>query len=496
MGEQSLWSKNAGVYFGFRVLPSEAQPHRSILEEPWDIAGRHINRYPNPDDKTNRGEGHLVTVGPNGSGKTRRLLIPNLYRLTDWSIVVVDIKGELAALTAVHRAAQPGHKVVVVDPFGVMAKNYPRLCEKHDFLRSSGFNPLSVLNPNTDDFPDDAMALAEALIRVEGNEPHWSQSAQDLVAALIMYVRLRKPKTGSLADVRALLGKPAKAFRRTAAAMMMKGVQNKCEELTVKAGRFTDLTDENKELQSVISTALTQTRWIDSRPIKADLAKGTVDFARLKQQPTTVYLILPPRSLVTHSTWLRVLITSSLMPLLRSVDDAQVPVLFMLDEFAQLGQMQVIENNMALMRGYGVKLWLVLQDLAQIKNLYAQRWESFIGNAGVVQSFAPQDVTTRDYLSKLFGERLYWLRTGGTSGSESAGPQTQRSTGTNENIQHLAGPAYWPQGLSAMEIGQSVLFSRGQSVRAWFPDPEAKDDPLGIAEPMERVRRDIQETRQ
>src|SRR5258708_34420821 len=133
MGGQSLWSRNGGVYFGFRVLPSEAQPHRSILEEPWDIAGRHINRYPNPDDKKNRGEGHLVSVGPNGSGKTRRLLIPNLYRLNDWSIVVVDIKGELAALTAAHRAAQPGHKVVVVDPFGVMAKNYPRLCEKYDF---------------------------------------------------------------------------------------------------------------------------------------------------------------------------------------------------------------------------------------------------------------------------------------------------------------------------------------------------------------------------
>jgi type IV secretion system protein VirD4 len=68
--------------------------------------------------------------------------------------------------------------------------------------------------------------------------------------------------------------------------------------------------------------------------------------------------------------------------------------------------MQVIENNVALMRGYGLKLWLILQDLAQIQSLYKTRWESFIGNAGVVQSFAPQDVTTRDYLSNLSGQRL------------------------------------------------------------------------------------------
>jgi type IV secretion system protein VirD4 len=491
MPDRRPWATNNGVYFGFGITPAKASPQQSILDEPWTVATGLPNLYPNPEDRSNRGEGHLVTIGPNGSGKTRRLLIPNLYRLTDWSMVVVDIKGELAALTAAYRAAQPGHRVIVVDPFGVMPQNYPHLVEKFPFLKSSGFNPLSALDPKSDDFPDNAMVLAEALIRVEGNEPHWSQSAQDLVAALIMYVRIDMPETGSLAEVRALLGQPAVDFRASVRAMMKKGIEEECEELTIKAGRFSELTGDNKELNGVISTALTQTRWLDSRPVKADLVTGSFDFSTLKETPSTVYLILPPRYLATHSTWLRVLITSCLMSLLRSIDDQGTPVMFMLDEFAQLGQMQVIENNMALMRGYGVKLWLILQDLSQIQSLYEKRWESFIGNAGVVQSFAPQDVTTRDYLSKLSGQRLYWLKTGGSSDTMNTGAQLSQSKGTSESVQYMAGPAFWPQGLGAMDQGRAVLFSRGKSVRTWLPDPEDENDELKLRQMLREVKSDI-----
>jgi type IV secretion system protein VirD4 len=157
-------------------------------------------------------------------------------------------------------------------------------------------------------------------------------------------------------------------------------------------------------LNSILSTALTQTRWLDSRPVKADLVRGDYDFGRLKQEPTTVYLILPARRLGTHSTWLRLMIASVLRPLMLDTRRPKVPVLLMLDEFAQLGHLPVIENNLAMMRGYGVKLWAVFQDLSQAHAIYKERWESFLGNAGVLQSFAPQDVVTAEYVSKRTGQ--------------------------------------------------------------------------------------------
>ena len=480
---RNIWTTDNEIYLGFAVSPAKPQSHRSILDEDWTVETENLHRYPNPDDPANRGDRHILTIGPNGSGKTRRLLIPNLFLLKNWSIVVVDIKGELAAATAAYRASQPGHRVVVIDPFGVVPKTYPKLAAEHPFLLSNGFNPVGALDPQSEEFPDDALALAEAIIRVEGNEPHWSQSAQDLIAALIMYVRFTNGRSGSLADVRAFLGQTGKEFCDTIRLVMATGVAHRCDELTIKAARFSDLKGDNKELNSIISTALTQTRWLDSRPIKADLAKGGFDFGSLKRTPTTVYLVLPPRYLATHSTWLRVLVTSSLMPLLRSVEDAEVPVLFMLDEFAQLGQMPVIENNIALMRGYGIKLWPVFQDFAQARTLYKERWESFVGNAGVVQSFAPQDVTTRKYLSDLSGQRIYWVKTAGTSSGQTVGGQTSQNTGVNQSRQPIQGPHYWPQGLGEMAAGQSVLYlreNRARNARAWFPDPEDEEDTLGL----------------
>jgi hypothetical protein len=69
----SLWATNEGVYFGQRIMPDRAQHDRSLLDEEWQIVRDKFHHY--------TGDRHLVTVGPNGSGKTRRLLIPNLIFL-------------------------------------------------------------------------------------------------------------------------------------------------------------------------------------------------------------------------------------------------------------------------------------------------------------------------------------------------------------------------------------------------------------------------------
>jgi type IV secretion system protein VirD4 len=134
----------------------------------------------------------------------------------------------------------------------------------------------------------------------------------------------------------------------------------------------------------------------------------------------------------------------------------------MLDEFAQLGHLPVIEQTLALMRGYGVKLWAVLQDLAQVQQLYDQRWESFLGNAGVLQSFAPQDVVTAEYLSK---------RTGQTTRIASDLSIAGEHAGIHVN--QIATPLMLPQDLRNMETGYSVMFTNKLkgTVRAYFPYP-------------------------
>ncbi len=139
------------------------------------------------------------------------------------------------------------------------------------------------------------------MIRVEGNEPHWSASAQDLVAGLIMAVRLAMPVTGSLAHVRELLGNDYERFRKNVLRMIEVAKNKECPELEAKLSRYTVIDNESRELNSILSTAQTQTRWLDSRAIKTDLGKGGFDFSVLKERPVTVYLTLPARRLGTHA---------------------------------------------------------------------------------------------------------------------------------------------------------------------------------------------------
>jgi type IV secretion system protein VirD4 len=427
-----IWGTDGGVYLGFGSKETTGDP--PPMSSPLCYVG----------------DRHIVTIGPNGSGKTRRLLLPNLARLNKWSMLVVDPKGELAMMTARHRLAA-GSDVIFLNPFNLFG------------MKSTGFNPVAALDPGTaeqpgEDFADDALGLAEAIIRVEGKDPHWGQAAQELIAALIMYVRLteKSPGAGSLAEVRRLLGLSPPEFRDTIRDIMIAGIRHDWEELTSKVGRFAEISPQNNEMNSVLSTALTQTRWLDSRPIKNDLSGGTYDFSQMKQRPVTVYLILPARRLVTHSTWLRLMITSIVQPLMKDTRAAKVPVLLMLDEYFPLarGGFSVIEDNMAMFRGFGLKLWTVFQDLSQAIRLYGNSWESFVANAGVLQSYAPQDIVTANYLSERTGKTsrdlLNWSQ-GAQAGAQSSG-------GTI-SLSKTQTPLMLPQDLRNMDNGFFVMFS-------------------------------------
>ena len=54
--------------------------------------------------------------------------------------------------------------------------------------------------------------------------------------------------------------------------------------------------------------------------------------------------------------------------------------------------------------GFGVRLWPIIQDLSQLKRHYKETWETFIGNAGLLQVFGNADLTTLKYISERLGQ--------------------------------------------------------------------------------------------
>jgi type IV secretion system protein VirD4 len=489
----SNWTKNGGIYFGLTVSPP-AKPDR-----PLEGKESEASVVPSVNIKTTwrRAEGehfyssdrHVLTVGPNGSGKTRKLLMPNLFRLRDWSCVVIDPKGELAAHTAVFRASQPGHKVIILDPFDVLETNYPRLFARHrDLLRSHRCNPLAALDPQNPLFVDAAKALALALIRTDDSrDTYWPLAAQMMVKGLLMAMRVKYGTSASLGGLRDILGlHPVELAKFNYRLVSEHG--DRFPAIAASLNDFTTYRSDDRELNAIRRTAKVQTDWLDSPAIRHDLKGPAIEFEMLKGHPTTIYLVLPPERLASHGVWLRLMVTSILLPLLRSVEAAPVPVLLMLDEFAQLGCMEVIQNNYALMRGFGVKLWTIWQDLTQAKRLYREPWESFISNAGIVQTFAPQDLTTRDYLSKLSGERIIWHSKTSLSGNLALkGGLTMGSSQSDVNIVESV---MKPHELAALDQDEAVLFTRrGLRHLAILPQPEFLP---GVSEALRAARHDIE----
>ena len=160
----------------------------------------------------------------------------------------------------------------------------------------------------------------------------------------------------------------------------------------------------DRERSGVISTAQRQTHFLDSPAILRTLTGNSLDLAQLKTEVLSLYCVIPPERLGSHGRWLRLVAGSAIQAMLHAPNLSPHRVLFLLDEFAQLGRLQPLEQAMTLLRGYGVRLWLLVQDLAQVRATYGPRTDSLLANAAVFQAFGTNDVQTAEYLSKRTGQ--------------------------------------------------------------------------------------------
>ncbi|MEM6785473.1 MAG: type IV secretory system conjugative DNA transfer family protein [Bacteroidota bacterium] len=167
---------------------------------------------------------------------------------------------------------------------------------------------------------------------------------------------------------------------------------------------------------SVVSSAQRHTHFLDSPRMErvlggpsGGLSEAPLALSDLGAGPVTLYLIVPPDRLDTFARWLRLVIASAVTELARRPPRGR-RVLFLLDEFAQLGPMAPVRRAVSLMAGYGLRVWTFLQDLTQLKALYPRDWETFVANADVVQAFGVTDQTTAEYLSRMCGRTTVFGR--------------------------------------------------------------------------------------
>jgi type IV secretion system protein VirD4 len=386
---------------------------------------------------------HIVTIAGNRAGKGTSTIIPNLCEHPG-SLICIDPKGENASITAARRgkgslyAEGLGQAVWVLDPF--------KTAHVDDSLRG-GFNPLDCIDPDSDEAVDDAGAIAEALIvATNSKDAHWDESARVFLQGLILYVVVTESaERRHLPRVRDLL---TLGDREAAASLKENGesidpfllllarMEQREEFYGVIAAAATTLTGAGEnERGSILSTARRNTSFIDSPGMRETLSRSSFTLDDLKTAPEglSLYLCLPARRLDTHGRWLRAIVMLALghMERLGRRPATGHPVLFLLDEFATLGHMSSLEKAAGFIAGYGVKLWVILQDLNQLKATYKDRWETFLGNAGVLQFFGNSDMTTLEYISNRLGQTELRQETTGSSSSSSESSSFSHSESTS-----------------------------------------------------------------
>ncbi|HVB82282.1 MAG TPA: type IV secretory system conjugative DNA transfer family protein [Candidatus Binataceae bacterium] len=376
---------------------------------------------------------HVLTVAGSRAGKSVTL-INNLlfYR---GSVLATDPKAELANISAARRAAL-GQNVHVLDPFENASSRIAHL--------RKAYNPLAVLKSGSPTIIEDAGLIADALVVRSGQEkdPHWDESAKNFIEGVILHVATDPRYEGrrTLLTVRdllrtalaqepaALVGEDEEPLHLLEKEMLQNAARfakNSATEDLAGAleGAARDFYEKgSNERAGVLSTVRRHTKFLDYTAMRRVLAGHDFDLADLKRDRAgvSVYLCLPASRMGLCNRWLRIFINQLLDAMEREKTVPAAPVLVCLDEFPVLGHMRQLEDAAGQIASFNVKLWVVLQDWGQGKALYKERWETFAGNAGILQFFGNNDLETLEYVSRRLGKTRIEVARQGEVGPEQA----------------------------------------------------------------------------
>lgn len=320
-------------------------------------------------------EGHLISIAPTGAGKGVGCIIPALLRYPG-PVVVVDPKGENYAVTAEQRRRM-GQEVVLLDPFNVTSE-----------AESQRFNPMDLANPKSSHFVEDISTLATLAAKNTGDvgmarDPFWPQMGRVLVTAAILDVLTMPDSTdATLPAARALLNQPLEQLIERA----KKWQKADNAELRQMAGLMGNPADTT--MGGYWALAINQLDFLKGKLVTDHLRGSDLDLnAVYRGDPVSIYLVLPPDKLESHSPLLRLWIGSLISVLSRRAQRPEKPTLMLIDEAAQLGELPQLRSAITLLRGYGVRVWSFWQDLSQLQRLYPSDWETILNNCRIQQFF-------------------------------------------------------------------------------------------------------------
>ena len=417
------------------------------------------------------GAEHVLCYAPTRSGKGVGLVIPTLLSW-EHSAVITDLKGELWALTSGWRQKYAGNKVLRFEPAAVSGGVY--------------WNALDEIRLKTEYEVGDVQNLATLLVDPDGKGliTHWQKTAQALLVGVILHVLYKAQQEGTdatLPAVDAILSNPDRDIAELWMEMVTYEHVNAKNHPTVASAARDMLDRPEEEAGSVLSTAKSYLALYRDPVVRRNVSKSEFRIKDLMNydQPVSLYIVTHPNDKARLRPLVRILINMIIRLLADKMEfingqpkvHYQHRLLMMLDEFPSLGKLEILQEALAFIAGYGIKCYLICQDINQLKSREAGYGhdESITSNCHVQSAFPPNRIETAEHLSKLTGQTTVAKEQITTSGRRTSAllgqvsrtiQEVQRPLLTTDECLRMPGPLKNAEGLIE-KAGDMVVYVAG-----------------------------------
>ncbi|MCQ2748615.1 MAG: type IV secretory system conjugative DNA transfer family protein [Clostridia bacterium] len=347
---------------------------------------------------------HVVVIGPTGCGKSSSFIIPNVLDLDGkTSVVVSDPKGEI------HDTCKPylesmGYNVMKIDPFQSIIR----------------YNPLLIAADNTE------LKEIAQLVMINGNKSYeaatggssggaeWLSMSEPLLVASFMYVRAKGLKKDIPEAMKIILYKDINELDA-----IFKEYPPAYQEFMM----FAQSKESTKTMSSIkvtLANALKlfndeKIRQFVETPFKKKVINGKECFVPqfnllfhpkiLREKPTALFVCVPERKALFAMPLMSVFYSQLLNKTMDyAVGNDYVPVLFLLDEFANIGTLPGFAALVATARSRKLGVAIALQGMEQLKANYGEETAyNILNNMKTKLFYAGLTGTSAEYVSQLAG---------------------------------------------------------------------------------------------
>lgn len=370
------------------------------------------------DGKKHRRNLNTVVIGGSGAGKTRFYAKPNIMQCNT-SFVVLDPKGEIIRSVG-HLLEDNGYIIKVIDLI--------------DMSKSLGYNPFHYIQSDKD-----VLKLITNLIRnttpkgSSTNDPFWEKSETALLEALMLYLYHYAPEDEqNFTMVMEMLNyaevKEDEEDYESPLDELFKRVEMiDSNSLALKQYKIYKQA-AGKTAKSILISVGVRLAAFNLEELASLTKYDEMELEQIGERKTALFAIIPDND-STFNFVVGMLYTQLFQMLYYQADyvhggELPVPVHFLMDEFANVALPDEFDKLLSTMRSRQIFVSIILQNLAQIKALYKDSWESILGNCDETYYLGGNEQSTHKYISELLGKETLDTNTYGKSEGRSGNYST------------------------------------------------------------------------